>query len=264
VVRAGEHDVFVRVSDGAPDAVPVVHLHGFAISGNYLMPTARRLAGPRVNLVPDLPGYGRSRLRGRPLDLPALGRAVLDLLDALEVPRAVLLGNSMGCPIGLEVAHAAPDRVERLVLVSPAGGAHNQPLTRALVQLARDGVRESPRMARVAVPDYVRFGPVSALRLFHQLTLFPSLDRLVHTPVPTLAVVGSRDPLMPGPARVTEVARMSPPYVTVVVIGGAAHALNFSHPGELANVVSAWLEDREVVDDPGQPGEAWVFPVPRD
>ena len=69
MVRAGAHDVFVRVSGGEPDAVPVVHLHGFAISGAYLMPTARLLAGPRVNVVPDLPGYGRSRLRGAPLDL---------------------------------------------------------------------------------------------------------------------------------------------------------------------------------------------------
>ena len=51
----------------------------------------------------------------------------------------------------------------------------------------------------MAVPDYLRFGPVSALRLFSQLTRFPSLERLQHSPVPTLAVLGSRDPLMPGP-----------------------------------------------------------------
>ncbi len=50
------------------------------------------------------------------------------------------------------------------------------------VQLAQDGARETPRMARVAVPDYLRFGPVSALRLFHQLTRFPSLERLQHAP----------------------------------------------------------------------------------
>ena len=34
--------------------------------------------------------------------------------------------------------------------------------------------------------------------------------------------------------------------------------------GELANVVSAWLEGREIVDDPDQPGDARVFPIPRD
>ena len=189
---------------------------------------------------------------------------MLALLDALDLEKVVLVGNSMGCPVSLEVAHAAPDRVDRLVLVSPAGGIHNQPLARALLQLASDGVRETPRMARVAVPDYLRFGPVSALRLFHQLTPFPSLERLVHSPVPALAVLGSRDPLMPGPPRVIEVARLSSDHVTVVVIHGAAHAINFSHPGELANVISAWLEGREIVDDPDQPGDARVFPVPRE
>ncbi len=262
-VRVGSRDLFYRVSPGPAEAVPLVHVHGFGISGSYLMPTARLLTPHAVNIVPDLPGYGRSARRDHTLDIPELAEAVLGLLDALALDKVVLLGNSMGCPVSLEVAHAAPERVERMVLVSPAGGVQNQPLGRALVQLAQDGLRESPRMARMAVPDYLGFGPLNALRLFHQLTLFPSLERLVHTPVPTLAVLGSRDPLMPGPARVVEVARMSPQHVSLVVIHGAAHAINFSHPGELANVVTAWLEDREIVDDPDQPGDARVFPVPR-
>jgi pimeloyl-ACP methyl ester carboxylesterase len=263
-VRVGSRDLFVRVSSGPSDAVPIVHVHGFGISGSYLMPTARLLARHAVNVVPDLPGYGHSARRDHTLDIRELAEAVLGLLDALAMDKVVLLGNSMGCPVSLEVSHAAPERVDRMVLVSPAGGVQNQPLSRALVQLAQDGLRESPRMARVAVPDYLGFGPVNALRLFHQLTLFPSLERLVRTPVPTLTVLGSRDPLMPGPARVIEVARMSPEHVSVVVIHGAAHAINYSHPGELANVVTAWLEDREIVDDPDQPGDARVFSVPKD
>jgi pimeloyl-ACP methyl ester carboxylesterase len=263
-VRVGGGELFYRRAIGLTDAVPILHVHGFAISGAYLMPTARRLVRHGVNIVPDLPGYGRSRRRGRPLDIGELADAVLAFVDALDLDKVVLVGNSMGCPVSLEVAHAAPDRVDRIVLVSPAGGLHNQPLPRALLQLFQDGMRESPRMAGVAVPDYVRFGPLNALRLFHQLTLFPSLERLVHTPVPALAVLGSRDPLMPGPPRVVEVARMSPEHVSVVVIHGAAHAINFSHPGELANVISAWLEGREIIDDPDEPGEARVFPVPRD
>ena len=108
--------------------MPIVHVHGFAISGAYLMPTARRLVHDGVNMVPDLPGDGRSHRRDHTLDIPELAEAVLALLDALHLDKVVLLGNSMGCPVSLEVAHAAPDRVDRLVLVSPAGGIHNQPL----------------------------------------------------------------------------------------------------------------------------------------
>ncbi len=255
--------VFYRVSGGPVDAVPIVHVHGFGISGSYLMPTARRLTDHAVNVVPDLPGYGRSQRRARTLGIPALAEALLAVLDGLGFDRVVLVGNSMGCPIALEVAHAAPERVDRIVLVSPAGGVHNQPLPRAVGQLVRDVVRESPRMAQIAVPDYVRFGPLNALRLFHELTEFPSLERLLHTPVPSLAVLGTRDPLMPPPQRVFEVARLAPEHVTLVVIHGAAHALNYSHPGELANVIGSWLEGRDIVDDPDQPGLARVLTVPR-
>ena len=222
--------------------VPIVHIHGFGISGSYLMPTARVLARRWVNLVPDLPGYGRSERRDHVLDIPALAGALLAVLDALGIDQAVLVGNSMGCPIGLEVAHEAPERVHRLVLVSPAGGVQNQPLPRALCQLALDVVRESPSMVPVALPDDLKFGPVNGLRLFHDLTLFPSLERLLHTPVPTLAVLGGRDPLMPPPSRVREVGRLAPEHVTVALVERAAHAVNFSHPEELATVVEAWLD----------------------
>jgi pimeloyl-ACP methyl ester carboxylesterase len=270
VTVAGRSVFYRQVGRGSPHAMageggalPIVHVHGFGISGGYLMPTAQRLASRGVNVVPDLPGYGRSDRREQVLGIPALADALVDVLDALGLERVVLVGNSMGCPISLEVAHAAPERVHRLVLVSPAGGIHNRPLSRALLQLAVDGVRESPRMARVAVPDYLHFGPVNALRLFSELTRFPSLERLLATPVPSLAVLGSRDPLMPPPARVREVGGQAPRHVTVVLVEGAAHAINFSHPGELAHVIGAWLDGAEIVDDPDEPGRSRVLEIPR-
>ena len=234
--------VHCRRSTGGME-LPVVHIHGFAVSGEYLMPTARKLAGRRVNVVPDLPGYGRSASRGYVLDIPALAEALVAVLDVLDIDRAVLVGNSMGCPVGLEVAHTAPERVHRLVLVSPAGGAHNQPLVRAVGQLARAGLRESPRMLPVVLSDYVRFGPVNALRLFQELTRYPTMERLQRTPVPTLVILGGRDPLMAPPARVREVVSLSPQHLIVALIGKGAHALNFSHPTELAGTIELWLDD---------------------
>ncbi len=255
---------FVRLSLDGGAATPIVHVHGFGISGGYLMPTARLLTDRATNVVADLPGYGRSAKPPRPLPIPRLADAVISVLDAVGVGRAVLVGNSMGCPIALELADRYTDRVEGVVLVAPAGGLNNQPLRRAIRQLAVDGVRESPRMARVAVPDYVRFGPVNTLRLFTEMTAFPALDRLQHVPVPTLAVLGSRDPLLPGEDRVAAVARQVPGHVTVVRITGAAHAVNFSHPGELAHVIRSWLDGVEIVDDPDQPGLTSVLRIPRD
>ncbi len=241
-LQVGGTSVYCRRSTQG-DGVPLVHLHGFAISGAYLMPTARVLAERGVNVVPDLPGYGRSERRERVLDIPALAETTLAILDRLEIERAVLVGNSMGCPIGLEVAHLAPERIHGLVLVSPAGGVHNQPMGRALGQLARDVLRESTAMFPVALPDYVKFGPLNGLRLFRELTRFPSLERLLSVPVPTLAVLGLRDPLMPPPDRIREVARLAPQHLEVAIVDKAAHAVNFSHPRELAGAIEAWLDD---------------------
>ena len=255
--------VFVRMGPAVPGSIPLVHVHGFAVSGSYLLPTARALAHRATTLVPDLPGYGQSAAWGHALGIPSLAWALLEVLDALGLERVVLVGNSMGGPVSLEVAHSAPERVVAVVLASPAGGMHNQPLARALLQLARDVGRESPRMARVVLPDYLHFGPMNALQLFGELVRFPSLERILRAPVPTLAVIGTRDPLMPPPWRVREIGRLAPRHLTIAVIEGAAHAMNFSHPGELAHVIDSWLDGREIADDPDEPGVARVLEVPR-
>ena len=155
--------------------------------------------------------------------------------------------------------------MHRVVLVSAAGGVNNRPLGRALKQMAVDGVRESPKMARVAVPDYLRFGLINSLNLLGELTRFPSLERLVSLPVPALgghrvegpthAAAGPRAGGQPDRARTTS---------TVVLIEGAAHAMNFSHPGELGRtIITSWLDDEEIVDDPDQPGLTRVLQLPR-
>jgi pimeloyl-ACP methyl ester carboxylesterase len=262
-VTVGALRTLVRVSPDRDGAVPIVHLHGFGISGSYLMPTARRLVDRARNVVPDLPGYGRSDGPRRPLSIPALAEAAVRILDAQEIDRAVLVGNSMGCPVSIEIANSYPDRVDRIVLVSPAGGLHNQPLRRAIGQLATDGLREHPRMAATAVPDYLRFGPVNSLRLFSAMTRYAALDRLHEHHAPTLVVAGDRDPLLPDRARIVAVAAELPSHTTVVVIEGAAHAINFSHPGELAHVISAWLDGAEITDDPAELGRSAVIPIRR-
>jgi pimeloyl-ACP methyl ester carboxylesterase len=248
---------------GVPAAAgaTMVHVHGFAISGRYLLPTAERLAGQYHTLVPDLPGYGRSADPPRTLGIPQLADALLRFLDAVAVERAILVGNSMGCPVICEVVKQAPDRVDRAVLVSPAGGLHNQPLLRAVGQLALDGLEEPFGLVRVAAPDYLRFGPVNTLRLFRALSQYPTLDTFLALSRPVLAVLGSRDWLLPRRARVEEVAALAPPHLSVVVVLGGAHALNFSHPGELASVIRSWVQGRPIVDDPDEPGRAHVFRV---
>jgi pimeloyl-ACP methyl ester carboxylesterase len=256
-------DVFYRESPSPPDAPAMMHVHGFGLSGRYLLPTAERLAEDFHTLVPDLPGFGRSGKSPNGLDIPDLAHAAARFLDERGIETVSLVGNSMGCPVILEFAHHYPERLDRAILVSPAGGLYNQPLRRAVGQLTRDGGREPPRMMRVATPDYLRFGVPSTFKMFGALTQYPSLDRLLELRVPTLVVVGDRDPLLPHPDRVQEIAAQTDNHVLLVRIEGAAHAINFSHPGELAHIIRLFMADRPIVDDPDSPGHATLYEIHR-
>jgi pimeloyl-ACP methyl ester carboxylesterase len=256
-------DVFYRESPSPPDAPAMMHVHGFGLSGRYLLPTAERLAGDFHTLVPDLPGFGRSGKAPNSLDIPDLAHAAARFLDERGIEKVTLVGNSMGCPVILEFAHHYPDRLDRAILVSPAGGLYNQPLRRAVGQLTRDGGREPARMMRVATPDYLRFGVPSTFKMFGALTQYPSLDRLLELHIPTLVVLGDRDPLMPHPDRVQEIAAQTDNHLLLVRIEGAAHAINFSHPGELAHIIRLFMADQPIVDDPDSPGHASLYEIHR-
>jgi len=255
-------DVFYRESVNPPDARVMTHLHGFGLSGRYLLPTAELLADEFHTLVPDLPGFGRSGKVGAALDIPDLADAAARFLDDRGVHKTSLVGNSMGCPVILEFAHHYPERIDRAVLVSPAGGLFNQPLRRAIAQLSADGGREPLRMISVAAPDYLRFGVPSTFKMFRALTQYPSLQRLMQLEVPTLVVLGTRDPLLPGPSRIRQVASQDENHVLLVVLEGAAHAINFSHPRELAHLIRLFMDDKPIVALPGSQG-ARVFEIHR-
>ncbi|MBW3633569.1 MAG: alpha/beta fold hydrolase [Chloroflexi bacterium] len=247
----GGFRVYSRVAEASETSMPpIVHIHGFAISGRYLEPTAVRLASHYPTHVPDLPGHGYSEKPRRPLDIPELAEALAGYLEAVGLPRAVVLGNSTGCLVAAEFAHRYPERTEAAILVSPAGGQHNRPLLRGLVQLARDGLREPPSLARLAIPDYVRFGLVNSVHAFHRMIRYPTVERLSHVPVPFLAVIGARDPLV----SVSQMERIlrSPADMDLVRRVDAAHAINFSHPESLARIVDAYLRGQplpELMED---------------
>ena len=99
----------------------VICIHGLGGTKASFMPTVRGLADSHRVIAADLPGFGDS---DKPItaayDAPYFARAVLDLMDALDIDRAHLIGNSMGGRVSIEVGLTSPDRVDRLVLLSPA------------------------------------------------------------------------------------------------------------------------------------------------
>jgi pimeloyl-ACP methyl ester carboxylesterase len=77
--------------------------------------------GPHTVLALDLPGFGFSPMPSERISISGYARLLDGLLDALDIDAATVVGNSMGGFVGAELAIAFPQRVERLLLVSPAG-----------------------------------------------------------------------------------------------------------------------------------------------
>ncbi|MGI8523883.1 MAG: alpha/beta fold hydrolase [Nocardioides sp.] len=100
----------------------VVLLHGQLMPRRMQQPLARALAGQGLHVVTlDLLGHGRSDRPADPLvySMSAFGDQVLALLDHLGAARAVIGGISLGANVSLEVAVAAPDRVQGLIVEMP-------------------------------------------------------------------------------------------------------------------------------------------------
>ncbi len=127
------------VSAGPVTGRPVLCLHGWGVHSYLWRSTMPALAsdGCRVFAI-DLPGHGRSSMPAPgACTLAALTSHVLACLDALALPRATLLAQSMGGRIALEVAVRAPARVEQLALFGSVGLGEAPLVTRFVSRLPR-------------------------------------------------------------------------------------------------------------------------------
>lgn len=118
---AGVRTHYVEAGDGP--AVVLLHGSGAGASAatNWWRNVQALSADHRV-LAPDFAGFGES---GRGGDLPygieLWARQVVGFLDALSIERAVLVGNSLGGWVALDIARHLPERLDGLVLMGTGG-----------------------------------------------------------------------------------------------------------------------------------------------
>src|SRR5436190_24108285 len=108
----------VAVGEGRP----VVLVHGFAVSGTYMLPLARALAPSFSAIAPDLPGQGRSTPLTGPISIGRLAAALRAWEEANELLRPAFVANSMWCQVVTQLAVTRPERVGPMVLVGPTIG----------------------------------------------------------------------------------------------------------------------------------------------
>jgi pimeloyl-ACP methyl ester carboxylesterase len=239
------------------DVPDVICLHGLGGNKTSFYETVAALAPEhRVHAI-DLPGFGSS---SKPtlaaFDAAYFARAAIRFMDAMEIPRAHLVGNSMGGRVAIEVALAAPERISSLSLLAPALAFRRRREFVPLVRLLRpelaaiphplvgDQVRQrfwsmfarperlDPSVADVACDEFLRTYRSRAARVafyaaLRNIYLDPPYGerglwtRLATLRAPTLFVWGDGDRLVP--ARFARHIERVLPGATQVVLGDCGH-----------------------------------------
>lgn len=221
----------VHVRDQGPrnDPLPIVLVHGTSASLHTWEGWVRALRTQRRVITFDLPGFGLTgpfagQYQPDNYHGDQYARFVLDLLDKLQVQRAVLGGNSLGGEVAWRTAVMAPQRVASLVLVDAGGPAFTPVevplafslarvpvlnrigqwvLPRAVVAQSLASVYGQPeRITPELIDRYyeltLREGNRRALALRMQgLVMSDETARIGTLKLPTLILWGGRDRLIP-------------------------------------------------------------------
>ena len=100
-------------------------------SSSHWQGVASRLAAEHTVIAPDLIGHGDSAAPRGDYSLGAHAASIRDLLAAIGVDRATIVGHSLGGGVAMQFFYQFPQRVERLVLVSSGGlGREVSPMLR--------------------------------------------------------------------------------------------------------------------------------------
>jgi 2-hydroxy-6-oxonona-2,4-dienedioate hydrolase len=218
---------------------PVVLVHGFGVSGRYMVPLALSLADRFSVFVPDLPGYGRSERPRAPLDIDGLASALDSCLSALGLERPAFVANSMGCQVVTKLAVDLPTRVGRLALIGPTVDPAQRRARHQVLCGLRDAAREPLSLVALAAQDEAAIGLRALLATVRSALADRIEDRLPLIDQPTLVLRGEADRFVSA-AWAEQVARLLP-RSDLVVVPRQPHAAHYTRPRLVARLVGDFL-----------------------
>src|SRR5829696_2830161 len=217
----------------------VVCVHGLGCSHAYFLPIARKLADEAKVVAPDLPGFGRTFGPTQALDIRGLSVALADWLRVTDRGGALLLANSAGCQVVVDLAVHSPELLGPVVLVGPTVDRRARSVFQQWLRLLADQRWESPSLAAPLWSAWLACGPRRYLETLRYVLTDPIERKLHHVGVPAVVVRGGRDPIVPR-TWAEEVVR-GLPNARLVEVPGVGHTVNWSAPKELARIVRPLL-----------------------
>ena len=251
----------IHFTDTGGDGPPIIFSHGFMMSGEMFAPQVEALRGGHRVITWDERGFGHTEFDGAPFTYWDAAHDCLGLLDHLGIERAVLGGMSQGGFLSIRAALAHPDRVRALVLIDScadvddpetiegyhgmlAGFTSGDPATQQAVAEGVSGlILGDEALAAEWIPRWFANLEKHDLNLAGNALL--SRDdvqpRAGEITCPVLAIHGSDDQAIS-----VDRARLFTDAVAdsrgVVVVDGAAHAPNMSHPDIVNGALASFLQ----------------------
>lgn len=252
-------------SEGAPDATPLVVIHGLMGSADNWRSHLKAWQRSRRVIAVDLRNHGRSPHR-EDMRYATMSQDVLALLDKLSITQAHILGHSMGGKVAISLARLAPERVVTLTVgdIAPVVYQHGHDDIFAALKRVREGQPKNRREADDLLAEHV---DSRSTRLFlatnlarneeGALDLRIGLDEIqrgygdiIGLPAgvgpyegPSLILRGAQshyvtDDLLPALREVLPGAR-------VVTLKNAGHWLHAEQPEAFQQAVEAFIEHHE-------------------
>jgi 2-succinyl-6-hydroxy-2,4-cyclohexadiene-1-carboxylate synthase len=235
------------------DGPPVVLIHAFQSDLREWDAIASELARTRRVVRYDVRGHGRSQMVSPP---PSTISDLLGLLDDLQITRATIAGLSMGSTVALDFALTHPQRVERLVLISPGPpGIPAAPMPEWMGGVATaakggdaeaaaklwwesplfDRVRKDETSAAAARAIVLENAGIWKIKERPPALMPPTGTRIGELAMPVLVVAGEQDEL--GSAAIAKTIAPQLRNGRLVLVPGAGHMLSFERPGEIAKLI---------------------------
>lgn len=215
------------IASGSKSAPPVLLLHGSTSNAPMWIGDVTELSRTHRVYALDIPGEpGKSEAVRPALNGPVYAQWLEAVCSALEINTLSLVGISLGGFLALKFATTYPDRLEKLVLLCPAGVAPQKAsfLPRAfLFSLLGDWGRD--RILRYVYgdtpmpPEAVAYSKLIAANFAPRMETIPLFSdaELQRITAPTLLIAGARDVLLDTPKTVARLAVLLPDFEAQVL-----------------------------------------------
>ena len=257
---------------------PLLFVHGLGSNLSLWRETMAALDDTHRVLALDLPGYGLSGKDNVPGTMPFFADVIAGFLDDQGLDAVTYVGASMGGQVGLTVALNFPQRLHRLVLVSSAGieqftpqeteALKNVTTAEGIINSTDEQVKQNvalnfadwseeyvwlieQRHALSGRDDFEAYAEANARSVAGMLEN-EVRDRLGEIDVPTLALFGTGDKLIPNSqlhpdqttADIAAQARERLPNARVELVDAAGHLLMIERPALFREKLRTFLNRR--------------------